>query len=341
MNQSAKYPCKLQSNNNDLDLSLPVLPHTVSQVGGHCDVYVDPKTQFPVDVGVQVYINDPVVTETFASFNLSSLLVPYNNALTSTIPISVSPVKHGWISNGIIPPPNVTALMQAVQLWFGLWQTRFAFLDPPNSAMPDFSKVPNDMLRILAAPFGDLLDALNKEFEPQYGPNVLRPLEEVTMTVVLQGPGPYREVSRTGALAVPRRTRCVPLLQCCRGKCTAVKPSSGPCTRLIHLHVPQAMPSTRVTPCPCHAAPSADPGPEGAAHAATQHRQRAAAERPRTGGCRCSACNSSSAVQRNSAAPTSGPGAWPKSPYRYAFARHSCTCRCCMLVLCVYHGIKL
>lgn len=66
----------------DLGKTVVVVEKT-DRLGGHTETYIDPITGFPVDYGVQAFHNLSVVTNYFARFNVSLIVVPDTSPFTT------------------------------------------------------------------------------------------------------------------------------------------------------------------------------------------------------------------------------------------------------------------
>ncbi|KAF9693075.1 hypothetical protein EKO04_008896 [Ascochyta lentis] len=90
-----------------------------ARLGGHTETYIDPESGYPIDMGVKLYHNEPIVHEWFSRFNLT----------TSKIDISVTggatsqnvDFRTGQILQGL-PASNQTATAAALQRYAAVLQ---------------------------------------------------------------------------------------------------------------------------------------------------------------------------------------------------------------------------
>jgi hypothetical protein len=87
-----------------------VVVESKARLGGHTETYMDIETGIPIDMGVKLYHDEPLVHQWFTRFNLS------------TIPFDINPLsppqnvdfRTGQVLQGL-PPANQTAMAGALQ----------------------------------------------------------------------------------------------------------------------------------------------------------------------------------------------------------------------------------
>lgn len=117
------------------------------RLGGHTETYTDPESGYPIDMGVKLYYDDPIVYDWYARFNLS----------TATIDVSVTggrapqyvDFRTGQVLQGV-PPSNNTALAASVQRYAAVL-AKYPQLDR-GFFLPD--PVPEE----LVMPFGQFVE---------------------------------------------------------------------------------------------------------------------------------------------------------------------------------------
>ncbi|KUJ18812.1 FAD/NAD(P)-binding domain-containing protein [Mollisia scopiformis] len=96
----------------DFNKSVVVIEKT-GRLGGHTETYFDPVTGYPVDYGVQAWVDGPIVRNFTGRFNIS--LVPAVSPPFATDYIDFKTGKH------VIPPfTNATIIGQALGTYFQL-----------------------------------------------------------------------------------------------------------------------------------------------------------------------------------------------------------------------------
>lgn len=117
-------------------------------LGGHTNTYIDPITHAPVDYGVQVWDNIPVVNNYFSYFNIS--LITINNGESPFVSDFADFSTGDIIPSNLIPQGNLPG---AIQAYIGQL-SKYPFIDDGYN-LP--SPVPADLL----LPFGDFVKKYN------------------------------------------------------------------------------------------------------------------------------------------------------------------------------------
>jgi hypothetical protein len=87
-----------------------VVVESKTRLGGHTETYMDEETGIPIDMGVKLYHDEPLVHQWFARFNLST--TPFSFAAprpSQNVDFRTGQVYHG------LPPANQTATAAALQ----------------------------------------------------------------------------------------------------------------------------------------------------------------------------------------------------------------------------------
>ena len=87
-----------------------VVVESKHRLGGHTETYMDLETGFPIDMGVKLYHDEPLVHQWFARFNLS--LTPFSPV--PPMPPQNVDFRTGQVLQGL-PPANQTAMAVALQ----------------------------------------------------------------------------------------------------------------------------------------------------------------------------------------------------------------------------------
>lgn len=127
-----------------------IVMESKARLGGHTETYTDQESGYPIDMGVKLYHDEPIVHEWFARFNLS----------TSTIDVSVTggaapqyvDFRTGKVLQGV-PASNATTLAAALQRYAAVLQ-KYPQLEA-GFYLPD--PVPED----LYMPFGQFVEKYN------------------------------------------------------------------------------------------------------------------------------------------------------------------------------------
>ncbi|UPX10279.1 uncharacterized protein EKO05_0000946 [Ascochyta rabiei] len=117
-----------------------------ARIGGHTETYTDPETGYPIDMGVKLYHDEPIVHEWFARFNLSTSKIDFG--LTAGPGSQNVDFRTGQVLQGL-PAANQTALAAALQRYAAVLQ-KYPQLDG-GFYLPD--PVPED----LYMPFGQFV----------------------------------------------------------------------------------------------------------------------------------------------------------------------------------------
>jgi hypothetical protein len=120
------------------------------RLGGHTETYTDPESGHPIDMGVKLYYDDPIVYDWYARFNLS----------TATIDVSVTggaapqyvDFRTGQILKGV-PAGNDTELAATIQRYTAVL-SKYPHLEA-GFFLPD--PVPEELLM----PFGQFVEKYN------------------------------------------------------------------------------------------------------------------------------------------------------------------------------------
>ncbi|KAF2036001.1 hypothetical protein EK21DRAFT_106835 [Setomelanomma holmii] len=88
------------------------------RLGGHTETFIDPESKLPVDVGVKLYHDKPIVHEWFTRFNLST--TRFNVSAAAAVSQNVD-FWTGQVLKGI-PAANQTALAAALQRYAAVLQ---------------------------------------------------------------------------------------------------------------------------------------------------------------------------------------------------------------------------
>ncbi|KAJ4378451.1 hypothetical protein N0V86_006154 [Didymella sp. IMI 355093] len=116
------------------------------RLGGHTETYTDPESGYPIDMGVKLYYDDPIVHEWYARFNLSTTTI--NVSVTGGAAAQYVDFRTGKILQGV-PTGNDTALAAALQRYSAVLQ-KYPQLES-GFFLPD--PVPED----LYMPFGEFV----------------------------------------------------------------------------------------------------------------------------------------------------------------------------------------
>jgi hypothetical protein len=87
-----------------------VVVESKNRLGGHTETYMDPETGIPIDMGVKLYHDEPMVHQWFARFNLSLTRFDF----TAARPSQNVDFRTGQVFQGL-PPANQTAIAAALQ----------------------------------------------------------------------------------------------------------------------------------------------------------------------------------------------------------------------------------
>ncbi|PVH96059.1 hypothetical protein DM02DRAFT_617455 [Periconia macrospinosa] len=115
-----------------------------ARLGGHTETFIDPQSGFPIDMGVKLYHDEPLVHKWFARFNLSTTKFDISGA----VPSQNVDFRTGQIIQGL-PAANQTAIAAALQRYAAVLQ-KYPQLDG-GFYLPD--PVPED----LYMPFGQFV----------------------------------------------------------------------------------------------------------------------------------------------------------------------------------------
>lgn len=121
-----------------------VVVEAKGRLGGHTETYIDPTTQIPVDIGVEVFHNLSIVTDYFARFN-----VPLTMAVFPPTPQQWVDFRTGEVVAGYAPA-NTTALGEA----FGAYTAQLLKYPGLNGGFFLPNPVPEDLL----IPFGNFVE---------------------------------------------------------------------------------------------------------------------------------------------------------------------------------------
>jgi phytoene dehydrogenase-like protein len=121
-----------------------VVLESKDRLGGHTETYMDLETGYPIDMGVKLYHDEPLVHEWFARFNLS--LSPFS--ITSDNPSQNVAFRSGQVLQRL-PAANNTAIALALQRYAAVL-AKYPQLEA-GFYLPD--PVPED----LYMPFGQLI----------------------------------------------------------------------------------------------------------------------------------------------------------------------------------------
>ncbi|KAH8714862.1 hypothetical protein GQ44DRAFT_625125 [Phaeosphaeriaceae sp. PMI808] len=89
-----------------------------ARLGGHTETYIEPQSGLPIDMGVKLYHNEPLVYKWFARFNLSTTKVDLSAVAPSSQKVDF---RTGQIIQGL-PAANQTAMAAALQRYAGVLQ---------------------------------------------------------------------------------------------------------------------------------------------------------------------------------------------------------------------------
>ena len=117
------------------------------RLGGHTETYTDPESGIPIDMGVKIYYDDPIVYDWYARFNLT--VAPANISVTGGAPPQYIDFRTGNILQGV-PASNNTALAAALQRYSAVL-AKYPQLED-GFFLPD--PVPEDLLM----PFGQFVE---------------------------------------------------------------------------------------------------------------------------------------------------------------------------------------
>jgi hypothetical protein len=88
-----------------------VVIESKDRLGGHTETYIDSETGIPIDMGVKLYHDEPLVYQWFARFNLST--TSFN--LNPIGPLQSVDFRSGQMLQGL-PAANQTAIAAALQV---------------------------------------------------------------------------------------------------------------------------------------------------------------------------------------------------------------------------------
>jgi hypothetical protein len=123
-----------------------VVIESKARLGGHTETFIDPESGAPIDMGVKLYHDEPIVYEWFARFNLSTTRFDVT-AASSMASLNVD-FRTGQVLQGL-PAANQTAMAAALQRYAAVLQ-RYPQLEG-GFYLPD--PVPED----LYMPFGQFV----------------------------------------------------------------------------------------------------------------------------------------------------------------------------------------
>ena len=117
------------------------------RLGGHCETYTDPATGIPVDYGVVVFHNLPVVTSFFARFDVPLITLPAGGGSNAYYDYRTGRQVAGYA------PPSPAELGQAITTYYEYLLTLKATYYDLDSGFDLPLPVPPDLL----LPFGDFV----------------------------------------------------------------------------------------------------------------------------------------------------------------------------------------
>lgn len=129
----------------DQDKKIMVI-ESKARLGGHTETFIDPQTGLPIDMGVKLYHDEPLVHKWFARFNLSTTKFDLSAAAAASS--QNVDFRTGQIIQGL-PAANQTAMAAALQRYAAVLQ-RYPQLEG-GFYLPD--PVPED----LYMPFGQFV----------------------------------------------------------------------------------------------------------------------------------------------------------------------------------------
>lgn len=129
-----------------------------SKLGGHAETYRDSATGAPIDIGVQIFPDAPIVRNYFGRFGVPLVSNPPRGGGTS---VTID-FRTGKPLTAYSPTP--AELGQALGTYLQLVSTRYAFLDANGYQLPASGPVLDELL----LPF--------KDFTQRFGLNALIPL---------------------------------------------------------------------------------------------------------------------------------------------------------------------
>lgn len=89
-----------------------------ARLGGHTETFIDPQSGYPIDMGVKLYHDEPLVHKWFARFNLSTTKFDLSAAALSSQNVDF---RTGQIIQGL-PAANQTAMAAALQRYAAVLQ---------------------------------------------------------------------------------------------------------------------------------------------------------------------------------------------------------------------------
>ena len=116
-----------------------VLLEPRARLGGDADTYIDPATGVPVDIGVMIFEDIPLVQQYFARLDLSPVKVP----LIASPATAYVDFRTGRVVTGYTPPTSAQ-LGEALYAYQQILSSQFSYL---GSGFPLPSPVPDDLVR--------------------------------------------------------------------------------------------------------------------------------------------------------------------------------------------------
>jgi len=116
-----------------------------ARLGGHTETYTDTESGYPIDMGVKLYYDDPIVYDWYARFNLSTATID----VTGGAAPQYVDFRTGQILKGV-PAGNDTELAAAIQRYTAVL-SKYPQLEA-GFYLPD--PVPEDLLM----PFGQFVE---------------------------------------------------------------------------------------------------------------------------------------------------------------------------------------
>ncbi|EMD61333.1 hypothetical protein GGP41_003963 [Bipolaris sorokiniana] len=124
-----------------------VVIESKDRAGGHTETFLDPETKLPIDIGVKLYHDEPLVHEWFARFGLTTTNISIPTANAQNIDFRTGRVLQG------LPAANQAAIGAAIQRYAAVI-SQWPQLDA-GFYLPD--PVPEDLL----LPFGQFAQKYN------------------------------------------------------------------------------------------------------------------------------------------------------------------------------------
>jgi hypothetical protein len=124
-----------------------VVIESKARLGGHTETYHDPESGQPIDMGVLLYHDEPIVYELYARFNLSLSKIDVGGPAPQYVDFRTGKIETN------VPAANQTAMAAALQRYTAVLQ-KYPQLDHGNF-LPD--RVPKDMYM----PFGKFVEKYN------------------------------------------------------------------------------------------------------------------------------------------------------------------------------------